>query len=101
MRHTASGSIYRLGLAFFEAERPDVYLQRGESWIFGPEDPYERTRDVNDVVFRRGQTIDADGDTINLYYGAADSCIALATGSISSLLAWLQANPSSGDRVAR
>jgi beta-1,2-mannobiose phosphorylase / 1,2-beta-oligomannan phosphorylase len=101
VRHTASGSIYRLGLALFDLERPDVCLQRGESWIFGPEAPYERTGDVNDVVFPCGQTIDADGDTIKLYYGAADSCIALATGSIRALLAWLEANPSSGDGIAR
>ena len=101
VRHTASGSIYRLGLALFDLERPDVCLQRGESWMFGPEAPYERTGDVNDVVFPCGQTIDADGDTINLYYGAADSCIALATGNIRALLAWLDANPSSGDGVAR
>jgi predicted GH43/DUF377 family glycosyl hydrolase len=101
VRHTASGSIYRLGLALFDLERPDVCLQRGESWMFGPEAPYERSGDVNDVVFPCGQTIGADGDTINLYYGAADSCVALATGSIRSLLAWLEANPSSGDGVAR
>lgn len=101
VRHTASGSIYRLGLALFDLERPDVCLQRGESWMFGPEAPYERTGDVNDVVFPCGQTIDADGDTINLYYGAADSCIALATGSIKAFLAWLEENPSSGDGIAR
>jgi predicted GH43/DUF377 family glycosyl hydrolase len=41
---------------------------------------------------RPGQTICADGDTIHLYYGAADSSIALATGSIRALLAWLDAN---------
>ena len=101
VRHTASGSIYRLGLALFDLERPDVCLQRGESWMFGPEAPYERTGDVNDVVFPCGQTIDADGDGLNLYYGAADSCIALATGSVNTLLAWLEANPSSGDGIAR
>lgn len=101
VRHTASGSIYRLGLAVFDLERPDLCLQRGESWMFGPEAHYERTGDVNDVVFPCGQTIDSDGDTINLYYGAADSCIALATGSISAFLAWLEANPSSGDGVVR
>lgn len=101
VRQTASGSIYRLGLALFDLERPDVCLQRGESWMFGPEAPYERSGDVNDVVFPCGQTIGTDGDTIHLYYGAADSCIALATGSIRALLAWLEANPSSGDGVAR
>ena len=101
VRQTASGSIYRLGLALFDLERPDVCLQRGESWMFGPEAPYERSGDVNDVVFPCGQTIAADGDTINLYYGAADSCVALATGSIHAFLDWLEANPSSGDGVAR
>jgi predicted GH43/DUF377 family glycosyl hydrolase len=92
VRQTASGSIYRLGLALFDLERPDICLQRGNSWIFGPEAHYELSGDVEGVVFPCGQTIGADGDTINLYYGASDSCVALATGSIRSLLAWLDAN---------
>lgn len=95
VRHTASGSIYRLGLALFDLERPDVCLQRGDSWMFGPEAPYERGGDVSDVVFPCGQTIGADGDTIHLYYGAADSCMAMATGSIRSLLAWLDSHSDS------
>ena len=31
----------------------------------------------------------ADGDTLFLYYGAADTSVALASGSIRSLLRWL------------
>ena len=100
VRQTASGSIYRLGLALFDLEKPDVCLQRGNSWIFGPEAPYERVGDVNDVVFPCGQTIGADGDTINLYYGAADTSIALATGSIRCFLSWLDANTSLPERRA-
>ncbi len=96
VRQTASGSIYRIGLALFDLDQPDVCLQRGDSWIFGPETPYERNGDVKDVVFPCGQTIGADGDTIHLYYGASDSCVALATGSIRELLTWLEEN-SSGD----
>ncbi|MBB6147300.1 putative GH43/DUF377 family glycosyl hydrolase [Silvibacterium bohemicum] len=92
VRQTASGSIYRLGLALFDIDRPDVCLQRGDSWMFGPEALYERGGDVSDVVFPCGQTIGADGDSIHLYYGAADSCMALATGSIRCLLSWLDLN---------
>ena len=64
--------------------------------MFGPEAAYERGGDVKDVVFPCGQTIGADGDTIHLYYGAADSCMALATGSIRSpaSLAGLEFQPS-------
>ena len=94
VRHTASGSIYRLGLALFDIDRPDICLQRGDSWMFGPETDYERTGDVRDVVFPCGQTIGPDGDTIHLYYGAADSCVAMATGSIRALLSWLDTHSS-------
>jgi glycosyl hydrolase family 130 (putative beta-1,4-mannooligosaccharide phosphorylase) len=91
---TASGSIYRLGLALFDLERPVICLQRGDSWMFAPEAAYERSGDVKDVVFPCGQTIAGDGDTINLYYGAADSTMALAMGSMRSLLSWLDKNSS-------
>jgi len=69
VRQTAAGGIYRLGLALFDLEKPEVCLQRGDSWIFGPEAPYEREGNVNNVVFPCGQTIGADGNTIHLYYG--------------------------------
>jgi len=94
VRHTASGSIYRLGLALFDIDRPDICVQRGDSWMFAPETDYERNGDVRDVVFPCGQTIGPDGDTIHLYYGAADSCVAMATGSIRALLSWLDTHSS-------
>jgi predicted GH43/DUF377 family glycosyl hydrolase len=45
---------------------------------------------VDNVVFPCGVTVAPDGDTIHMYYGAADSCIALATGSIRAILNRLQ-----------
>ncbi len=92
VRHTPSGCLYRLGLALFELENPEKCLLRGDSWIFGPEAEYERHGDVDDVVFPCGYTIDSDGDTLNIYYGAADCAIALARASVRSLLEWLDAN---------
>ena len=89
VRHTAAGCLYRLGLALFALDKPDQCLLRGDSWIFGPEAPYEREGDVGNVAFPCGYTISDDGDTLNLYYGAADTCVALAQGSIRALLAWL------------
>ncbi len=63
-----------------------------DGWVFGPQEVYEREGDVGNVVFPCGYTIGDDGDTIHLYYGGADTCIALATGSVRDLLAWLQRN---------
>jgi predicted GH43/DUF377 family glycosyl hydrolase len=92
VRHTAAGCLYRLGLALFELERPDVCLARGDCWVFGPEAIYECGGDVGNVAFPCGATIANDGDTIFLYYGAADTSIALATGSIRQSLRWLATN---------
>jgi predicted GH43/DUF377 family glycosyl hydrolase len=89
VRMNAAGCIYRLGLALFDLENPERCLKRGDEWIFGPEEPYERHGDVDNVVFPCGCTIAPDGDTIRLYYGAADSSIALASGSIRAMLEWL------------
>lgn len=89
VRQTASGSLYRLGLALFELDRPDRCLLRGDAWVFGPEAHYEREGDVGNVTFPCGYTLDDDGDGISLYYGAADSTVALARGSVGQLLGWL------------
>jgi predicted GH43/DUF377 family glycosyl hydrolase len=88
----AAGALYRLGLALFDLNAPDQCILRGDEWIFGPEAPYETVGDVANVTFPCGYTIAPDGDTLHVYYGAADTSIALATGSIRAMLAWLDAH---------
>jgi predicted GH43/DUF377 family glycosyl hydrolase len=90
VRKNAAGSIYRLGLALFDLHAPEICLKRSDEWIFGPAEPYEQRGDVDNVVFPCGHTIAPDGDTIHLYYGAADTSIALATGSVHAILEWLE-----------
>ena len=90
VKQTAAGSLYRLGLALFDLHTPESCLKRSDEWIFGPEEPYEQHGDVGYVVFPCGATVAPDGDTIHLYYGAADTSIALATGSVRALLEWLE-----------
>lgn len=92
VRRTAAGCLYRLGLALLDLEAPDQCLLRGDAWVFGPEAPYEREGDVGYVAFPCGYTIGEDGDALHLYYGAADTSIAMATGSIRQLLDWLDRN---------
>ncbi len=88
VRTTASGSIYRLGLALLDLENPSTVIARSDEWIFAPEEEYELSGDVDKVVFPCGWV--AEGDEVKLYYGGADMCIALATARISELLEWLQ-----------
>ena len=92
VRATTAGKVYRIGLALFDQNCPEKCLLRGDRWLFGPQADYERGGDVENVVFPCGYTMDDDGDTIRLYYGAADTCIAVATASVRQLLSWLDAN---------
>jgi len=89
VRQNAAGCLYRLGVALLAIDQPDRCLARGDSWIFGPEAPYEQDGDVDNVTFPGGYTVAPDGDTLRIYYGAADTCVALATGSIREILGWL------------
>lgn len=93
VRHTASGCIYRLGLALLDLEDPRRVLHRSDDWIFEPERRYELHGDVNRVVFPCGWILDETSGIVRIYYGAADSCIALATASLSDLLTYIRACP--------
>jgi len=92
VRRTASGTLYRVGLALLDRDHPERCLLRGQSWIFGPEAPYEQHGDVGNVVFPCGTTLAADGDSLLMYYGAADTSIGVARASLGELLEWLDAN---------
>jgi predicted GH43/DUF377 family glycosyl hydrolase len=89
VRQNAAGALYRLGLALFDPQKPEQCIKRSSEWMFGPEEPYEQRGDVDNVVFPCGYTLAPDGDTLNLYYGTADTRIGLATSSVRALLEWL------------
>jgi len=90
---TASGSLYRLGFALLDLEDPKVCLRRSDEWVFGPSEPYERVGDVVGVTFPCGWILDPDTDELRLYYGAADSSIALATARLSEVLDYVRSCP--------
>ena len=89
VKQNASGVIYRLGLALFDLNEPECCIRRGNDWVFAPEETYERHGDVDKVVFPCGTTLGPDGDTLRMYYGAADTSIAVATASLKGMLQWL------------
>jgi predicted GH43/DUF377 family glycosyl hydrolase len=84
VKTTASGSIYRLGLALLDLENPLKVIRRTDEWIFGPKAHYEREGDVDDVVFPCGW-VKKDGKVL-IYYGAADSRLCLATANLDELV---------------
>ena len=68
-----------------DLEDPEKVHGYTPHFIFGPEFPYERSGDVPNVVFPCGAVVEDDG-TLKMYYGAADTCIALAEAKIEDLI---------------
>lgn len=93
VRMTAGGCLYRLGVALLDLKDPRRVLRRSDEWVFAPELPYERQGDVAGVVFPCGWILDKTSGAIRLYYGGADTCLALATAQVSDVLAYLAACP--------
>ncbi|MFO8101009.1 MAG: glycosidase [Dehalococcoidia bacterium] len=94
VRTTASGSIYRLGLALLDRDNPTRLTHRTDPWVFGPQASYEREGDVDDVVFPCGWVL--EDDTIRMYYGAADFSLAVATANLNEVLELVKAYPVNG-----
>jgi predicted GH43/DUF377 family glycosyl hydrolase len=78
----ADGS-YTMNLALLD-ERTGRALSRLPEQVFEPELDWERTGDVDEVVFVQGAHL--DGDDIYLTYGAADRCVGAAVASVAHLL---------------
>ena len=93
VRMTSAGGIYRVGLALLDLEEPWRVLRRSDEWVLGPRAPYERIGDVNDVVFPTGAIIHKETNQFNLYYGAADCTVAVATTDLSDLLDYVMSCP--------
>ena len=89
VRQTVAGALYRAGLALLDLEEPTRVRRRCAEWILGPREDYELMGDVPGVVFPCGLVNHPGSDELRLYYGAADSCIAMATASKAEVLGFL------------
>jgi len=87
VKETVAGALYRIGTALLDLEEPTRVLARGDDWIFGPREPYERAGDVPNAVFPCGLIHDEASGGLRLYYGAGDTSICLATAQLDDLLA--------------
>ncbi len=78
---------YRLGAALLDLKNPSIVLARTADTIFEPIMDYEYEGLTRKVVFSCGMV--ARGDTLFVYYGAADSVVGVARFSLKKLLAIL------------
>jgi len=79
--------IYSVRAALFDLDDPTKMIGKLPYAILNPEMPYEKEQ-LSPIVFPTGGYV--VDDTLFVYYGASDRYIALATGTLSELLAELK-----------
>jgi beta-1,2-mannobiose phosphorylase / 1,2-beta-oligomannan phosphorylase len=81
---TMAGAVYRLGVALHDLQDPSHIIGVSDRWILQPEDPWEVTGYVPNVVFTCGAVPEEDG-TVKIYWGGADSVMCVGTAMIDEL----------------
>lgn len=82
---TMAGAVYRLGVALHALADPSIILGVSDRWILQPEDPWEVSGYVPNVVFTCGAVPEEDG-TVKLYWGGADTVMCAGTAAIADLV---------------
>lgn len=82
---TMDGAVYRLGAILHDLNDPSLILGVADEWILEPEDPWEVTGYVHNVVFTCGATPEEDG-TVKIYWGGADKVMCVGTADVSDLV---------------
>jgi len=87
--HGVRKTIYRVGLALLDLESLKV-IRRSRDWVFEPEEIYEIVGKGSNIVFPCGAVVDEKTNELLVYYGAADSVVALATANLDDVLTYLK-----------
>ncbi|MBD3346186.1 MAG: glycosidase [Chitinivibrionales bacterium] len=83
---TMAGAVYRLGVALHDLNDPSQIIGVGDEWILQPQDPWEVTGYVHNVVFTCGALPEHDG-TVKIYWGGADTVMCAGEANIDDLTA--------------
>jgi len=89
---TMDGSVYRLGVALHNLKNPSEIIAVGDQWILQPEEVYEITGYVHNVVFTCGAIPEGDG-SVKLYWGGADKVMCVGTAMLDDLVDHCLNNP--------
>lgn len=90
---TCSGMIYSAGAALLDLDEPWKVIARAKPYILHPQTMYERVGDVPNVTFPCAALCDAESKRMAVYYGAADTVVALAFCKADELVQFIRDHP--------
>ncbi|TPN83454.1 glycoside hydrolase family 130 protein [Aquimarina algicola] len=89
---TCNGFRYAMGAAILDKEQPSKVKYRTQPYLLSPNESYEQIGDVPNVIFPCATVQNIEEDKVAIYYGAADTVVALAFGKISEIIAFTKEN---------
>jgi beta-1,4-mannooligosaccharide/beta-1,4-mannosyl-N-acetylglucosamine phosphorylase len=90
--NTCNGFVYSFGAVILDIDDPGKVLFRTRDYLLTPEKLYETTGFVPNVVFPCANLCDAKTGRIAIYYGAADTCTAVAFAQVDELIDYIKNN---------
>ena len=79
-----------MGAALLDKDEPWKVLHRADSYLLAPHETYECVGDVPNVVFPCAALADSATGRIAIYYGAADTSVALAFTTVDDVVNYIK-----------
>ena len=89
---TCNGFVYSMGGAILDINEPSKVLYRCANHLLTPEEPYEVTGFVPNVIFPCATLQDGDTGRIAIYYGAADTHVGLAFTTVDAVVDYIKSH---------
>ncbi|MGP3778105.1 glycoside hydrolase family 130 protein [Halanaerobium saccharolyticum] len=90
--NSCNGFVYSMGAALLDLEKPWQVKYRTEPYLLSPQEDYECVGDVPNVAFPCAALHDPDTGRMAIYYGGADTVVALAYTKIDELVEFIKNN---------
>lgn len=89
---TCNGFIYSIGGLILDKNDPSKVLYRSTFYLLTPEENYETTGFVPNVIFPTCALVDAPTGRMAIYYGSADTYTSLAFTTVERLVNYIKKN---------
>lgn len=89
---SCNGYVYSAGAALLDLDQPWKVIARSRRYFMSPQTLYECVGDVPNVVFPCAALCDAPTGRLAIYYGGADTVVALAFGYVQDLIDFVKSD---------
>lgn len=88
---SCNGFVYSMSAVLLDLDKPWKVIHRAAPYMLSPQTLYECVGDVPNVVFPCAAIVDKDTQRMAIYYGAADTVVALAFAKVDEMVDFIKA----------